>query len=94
MEMYFEPSETAVADREGVLAGFASAGLQPAAQVDGAFWIVAFHGSSAFVSFQERDGRLSFASLEQPTLSEHDTSHQIFCALEDMGWAVDEENVG
>jgi len=94
MEMYFDPSESAVVDKAAMLHGLAAAGLQPAAQEDGGFWVVSFEGASAFITFHERNGRLSFASLDQPTLAEHDTSHRIFCALEDMGWAVDEENVG
>lgn len=94
MEMYFDPSGSAVVERGAVLRGFAEAGLGASAQAEGDFWVVTFEGSSAFISFQERDGRLCFATLDQPALSEHDTSHRIFCALEDMGWVVDEENVG
>jgi hypothetical protein len=94
MEMYFDPSESAVVERDAVLRGFAEAGLGASAEAEGAFWVVSFEGSSAFISFQERDGRLCFASLDQPTLTEQDTSYRIFCALEGMGWVVDEENVG
>lgn len=91
MEMYFTPSESAVTDKEQVLAAFTKAGLAPEPELDGSFWIVGFAGSEVFVSFQERDGSLSFATFDQPMLSGHDVGHQVFCALQDMGWIADED---
>jgi len=92
--MYFDSSEGTVVERAAVLRGFAEAGLGASAEAEGNFWVVSFEGSSAFISFQERDGLLCFACLDQPMLTEQDTSYRIFCALEGMGWVVDEESVG
>lgn len=92
MEMYFTPSGSAVTDRSGVLAAFEKAGLEPLPEVDGKFWVVAFAGSRIFISFQEREGRLSFAALDIP-MAEQDLGHRAFCTLEDLGWTA-EEDVG
>jgi hypothetical protein len=94
VEIYFEPGDDAVTERARVLEEFTTAGLKPAAQVEDAFWVVAFEGTPSFVSFQERDGKLAFATLDQPLLEDPETPHAIFRALEDMGWRSEDESVG
>ncbi len=91
MEIHFFPSEGAVLEREGILRGFADAGLSPTSGEDEELWVVSFESSSVFVDFQFQNDRLSFATLDMPLLSEEDISHTAFVALEEMGWMAQED---
>ncbi len=91
MEIHFFPSNRAVLQREGILRSFENADLSPTTSEDAEFWQVSFGNSSVFIDFQHKDGRLYFATLEMPILSEDRTSHAAFVALEDMGWVALED---
>lgn len=93
MEIYFHPESGAVATREGILERFGRQGIDVRAVQEGEQWIVEILGTTAFVSFSEREGALTFATLDMSMLAEHDQSHAVFALLEDAGWES-EEDVG
>ena len=90
MEMYLTPGPEAPTDKQSVLEAFRQAGLEPVPEDEGEFWVVPFSGSGIFINFQERDGTLTFASLDIP-MAEQDLGHTVFCTLEDLGWEADED---
>lgn len=93
MEFYFYPPEaepSRALTREQALAAFESKGLQPKARQEDSFWSVEFEGSRVFVSFQEKDGSLMFATLEQPMFEDPDVPARIFESLAELGWECDE----
>jgi hypothetical protein len=93
MEMYFTPATgEAVAEHASVLTALRRAGLEPLPELDRGFWVVGFAGSRTFVSFQEREGALSFATLEL-AMAEQDLGHAVFRVLQELGWRV-EDDVG
>jgi hypothetical protein len=93
MELYFSPPEDEPSrslTRERILAAFESKGLRPKAGLENSLWSVEFEASRVFVSFQETDGLLVFATLDQPMLDASDVPALVFETLEELGWECDE----
>ncbi len=57
-------------------------------------WTLEAPGSELRIAFQEDQGRLVFATIEQSMFNETDLADRICAALESAGWHVDSENVG
>ena len=57
-------------------------------------WTLAFPGSDVRILFQEDQGILVFATIEQSMFNATDVPDRICAALESAGWHTDDENVG
>ena len=57
-------------------------------------WTLESPGSELRIAFQEDQGRLVFATIEQSMFNETDLADRICAALESAGWHVDSEYVG
>lgn len=93
MEMYFYPPEDdpeSGLTREQVLAALEARGLKASGQEDGSFWVVRFEGSGAFLQFQEKDGLLRFATLDQSMFDDSEIPPGALEAILDLGWECDE----
>jgi hypothetical protein len=104
MEVYIAPrsgSAAAALTRVQVLAAFAEAGLTVGRTEDEtgtgrgqAFWIVSFENSAAWLQFQETEAGLVFATLDHSMFDTSEYPDRICAVLEQLGWEVDQENVG
>jgi hypothetical protein len=93
---YFPPADTRESHtRDQALDAFAIQGLTGKGTDEHGLWIVSFEGTSTYVTFQERDGSLSFATVEEHLEGDLDCSAKIHAAIEDgLGWTADEETFG
>ena len=57
-------------------------------------WTLEFPGSDVRILFQEDQGILVFATIEQSMFNATDVPDRICAALESAGWQTDDENVG
>ncbi len=64
---------------------------QPSGRI---LWTLEFAGSDVRISFQEDQGILVFATIEQSMFNATDLVDLICAALESAGWHTDNENVG
>ena len=104
MEVYIGPPQTdpdVALRREQVLAALTTAGVavtkaeeRPASGSLRARWVLSFEGSEGSLQFQETEGGLVFATMEQTMFDPSDLPDRICHALESLGWEVDQENVG
>lgn len=93
MELYFFPPEDdplRTLRREQVVSALESRGLRPKVSAEGSFWVVSFEASSVFISFQEQNGLLVFATVDQSIFESSDLPVRFFEALEGLGWGCDE----
>lgn len=58
------------------------------------FWRLILDDQGTRLHFQEREGRLTFATLEHYMASDPTLVDAACAALESIGWQVDEENFG
>ena len=58
------------------------------------FWRVVLSDGESRLDFQEREGRLTFATLERYMVSDPALVEAACSVLEGAGWEVDQENVG
>ncbi len=104
MEVYIGPAQATpdrVLHRDEVLAALAREGVavarkeeKPATGSLRARWILSFEGSEVALQFQETGEGLVFATLDQSMFDTSELPDRLCRALESLGWAVDQENVG
>jgi hypothetical protein len=103
MELYLMPrpgGTTETVTRDAVLALFATNHLailetETESSPDGTtFWRLVLEDKETRLHFQERQGRLCFATLEHYLASNVTLVDRACTVLEDAGWEVDSENFG
>ena len=57
-------------------------------------WTLGVAGGGVRITFQERQGLLVFATVEQSMFGDGELSDRLCEALESIGWQADNENVG
>ena len=94
------PQVTETVSREGVLALFSRHNLgvlrtETESTPNGPiFWRLFLDQNGTLLHFQERAGRLTFATLEHYMTSDPALVETTCAVLEKAGWEIDSENVG